>query len=567
MPSSRPNVLVILTDDQGFGDCSFYGNPVLQTPHMDAIAREGISFDQFHVTPMCAPTRGAFFSGVHPLRNMALSTTDGRHSLRPELPCMPQAFADAGYRTGLFGKWHLGRNWPNRPQDKGFGTLRGHYGFGTTGISCRWNCDYQDMWLVDERGEEFQTEGFCTDVLFDQAMGWIDEREPDDDEPFYAVIATNAPHFPFWAPHDLTAKYTDTDNPEFFAMMENIDHNLGRLDAFLTERGVREDTILLYFTDNGPVGGASTWTAGLRGNKGSPWEGGHRVPLFARYPAGDIAGGRVVEGLCTVEDLYPTLLELCDVPAPQDAAFDGVSLAGAMRGSDEVPDRRLVVQIDRGTISPKSACIMYRQWRIVWSDSLYDVVADPHQDEQIAARHPDVFYDLWAGYQQWFNPLHGPAEESLPEHIGNPAQELVILDSSHARGGTDGQGGVRQGIGKRGRLQGPWLVEAHRSGRYRVTLRRWPRESGLALREGCPPFQTRCSGKPEPEGVALPIVLGLLEVDGFQHHSPIAGDPTGIAFEIALDVGRHELRGAFADAQQHALCSAFYAEVEYLEAG
>ncbi|MBD3240636.1 MAG: sulfatase-like hydrolase/transferase, partial [Chitinivibrionales bacterium] len=148
--AKRPNVLVIITDDQGFGDCSFYGNPVLKTPHMDTLATEGVSFGQFHVTPMCAPTRGAFMSGVHPLRNMALSTTDGRHCLRPELPCMPQAFADAGYRTALFGKWHQGRNWPNRPQDKGFQYLRGFYGFGTTGISCRWNCDYQDPWLVDE---------------------------------------------------------------------------------------------------------------------------------------------------------------------------------------------------------------------------------------------------------------------------------------------------------------------------------------------------------------------------------------------------------------------------------
>ncbi len=559
--SQRPNVLVVLTDDQGFGDCSFYGHPFLKTPHMDAIATEGISFEQFHVTPMCAPTRGAFFSGVHPLRNMALSTVDGRHSLRPDITCMPQAFADAGYRTGLFGKWHLGRNWPNRPQDKGFAQFRGHYGFGTTGISCHWNCDYQDPWLVDEQGAFTQAQGFCTDVFFNQCMDWIG----DNDDPFYAVIATNAPHFPFWAPHDLTEKYKDTDNPEFFAMMENLDDNLGRMDSFLKDRSILENTIVLFFTDNGPVGGRSTYTAGLRGGKGTPWEGGHNVPLFVRYPNGGVDGGRVVKGLVTVEDLYPTLLEFCDVAAPENAEFDGMSVCAAMCGDEEqVKDRRLVVQIDRGSITPKSACIMWKDWRIVWSDSLYNVANDRHQDHQIAAEHPDVFYDMWSNYQQWFGPLHGPAEETLPEHIGGE-QELVILDSSHAKGGTDGQGGVRTANQKRGKLQGPWLIEAHRSGTYQITLRRWPKESGLKLTEGCPPFATKLSGPPEPEGVAIPIAKGLLDVDGYQHQSAIDDDPCGINFEINLDQGRHEIRGLFADESDKPLCSAFYAEVTYCE--
>lgn len=558
MSSKKPNVLVVLTDDQGFGDCSFYGNPVLKTPHMDSIATEGISFEQFHVTPMCAPTRGAFFSGVHPMRNMALSTTDGRHCLRPELPCMPQAFADAGYRTALFGKWHQGRNWPNRPQDKGFQHFRGHYGFGTTGISCHWNCDYQDPIIVNELGEYSQAEGFCTDVFFNECMDWIG----DDEQPFYAVLSTNAPHFPFWAPHDLTEQYKDTDNPEFFAMMKNIDDNIGRMQAFLKESDIYDDTVVLFFTDNGPVGGRSTYTAGLRGGKGTPWEGGHNVPLFVRFPSGGIAGGRVVTGLCTVEDLYPTLLDICDVAAPDDAAFDGMSIAAAMRGEeDEIAERRLVVQIDRGSITPKTACIMYRDWRIVWSDSLYNVAEDRHQDHQIAEQHPDVFYDMWKNYQQWFGPLSGPAEETLPEHIGNPAQELVTLDSSEARGGTDGQAGVRTATNKRGKLQGPWLVEAHRSGRYQITLRRWPAESGLKLDEGTPPFETRCSGKPEPEGVALPIVHGLLTVDGFQYQETVTDDPTAICFDIELEAGRHELIGAFADNDHQPLCSAFYADI------
>lgn len=557
----RPNVLVIVTDDQGFGDCSFYGNPVLKTPNMDRLATEGVSFGQFHVTPMCAPTRGAFMSGVHPLRNMALSTTDGRHCLRPDLPCMPQAFADAGYRTALFGKWHQGRNWPNRPMDKGFQHFRGFYGFGTTGISCRWNCDYQDPWLFDENGNESQAEGFCTDVWFDEAMQWLDSG----DEPFFGVVATNAPHFPFWAPKELADKYRDTDNPEFFGMMENLDDNVGRMEAFLAEKGLTDNTIVMFFTDNGPVGGRSTYGAGLRGGKGSPWEGGHHVPLFVRYPTGGIQGGRVVEGLVTVEDLYPTLLEICDVPAPANAEFDGTSVAGAMRGEGAVPDRQLVVQIDRGTVDPKTACIMWQNWRVLWCDSLYDLDTDPGQDTNVVRENPGTFTDMWCDYQQWYGPRVGPAQEHLPEHIGNPAQELVILDSSEAIGGTDGQAGVRTGAARKGRhLQGPWQVQAHRSGRYEVKLRRWPKESGLKLTDGTPPFETKCSGPAEPEGKAFPIANAQLVVDGFVHGKDIEDDPTAIAFEITLDEGRHELRGAFFGEDQKPLCSAFYAEIRYV---
>ena len=559
--AKQPNVLIILTDDQGFGDCSFYGNPVLQTPHMDALATDGISFDQFHVTPMCAPTRGALMSGVHPLRNMAMSTTDGRHCLRPELPCLPQAFADAGYRTGLFGKWHQGRNWPNRPQDKGFQYVRGFHGFGTTGISSHWDSDYIDPWLIDEQNNEFQGDGFCTDVFFNAAREWIDE---DHEKPFFALLSTNAPHFPFWAPQELADKYRHTDNPEFFGMMENLDDNLGRIEAYLRERGIRDDTIVMYFTDNGPVGGHSTFNAGMKGNKGTPWEGGHRVPLFVRYPNGGIDGGRVVKGLSTVEDIFPTLLELCNVPTPTTADFDGISIAEVMRGNSQLPDRQLVVQIDRGKLDPKTACIMRNDWRVLWADSLYNIAEDLHQDKNVARKHPDVFTDLWCDYQQWYGPKVGPAQEHLPEHIGHAEQPLVILDASEAVGGTDGQAGVRQGKAKGRKMQGPWYVQAHKTGRYEVRLRRWPAESGLALTDGTPPFVSKCSGPDEPAGVAFPITQALLEVDGFPMQAGITDDPTSIRFEVELDAGCHHLRGGFYGAQQEALCSAYYAEIQLL---
>jgi len=185
--------------------------------------------------------------------------------------------------TGLFGKWHLGRNWPNRPQDRGFDETFVLYGFGTTGISSRWNNDYQNTWFV-RNGEEVQSEGFCTDAIFDEAMQWM-AGQADRHEPFFAFISTNAPHFPFWAPEAWTKPYAGTDNPEFFAMLKNLDDNVGRLLNFLDERALAEDTIVVFLSDNGAVGGKSTYNAGMTGSKATPWEGGHRVPLFVRYLA------------------------------------------------------------------------------------------------------------------------------------------------------------------------------------------------------------------------------------------------------------------------------------------
>jgi len=559
MSFERPNVLIVLTDDQGLGDCSFYGNPVLQTPHMDALARGGVHFDQFHVTAMCTPTRGAMLSGVHPLSNGAMDTKNGRHSLRPDLPVLPQSFREAGYRTALIGKWHLGRNWPNRPQDKGFEHFRGFYGFGPTGISSRWNNDYQNMWLIDEQGNEQQSKGFCTDALFDESLAWMTDCAQAG-EPFFCLLATNAPHFPFWGPKDLAAKYAQTKNPEFFAMMDNLDQNLGRLETFLQERDLVENTIVIFMSDNGPVGGKSTWNAGMTGGKGTPWEGGHRVPCFVRHPASGITGGRQIDGLAAVTDLYPTLLELCQIPGPKAADFDGISLAGAMRGQSVLPERQLTMQINRGELTPKMAAIMKDRWRLLWTDSLYDLERDPQQQVNRIHEHPEVFVELWYDYNMWYNQRRHQAEERLPEHIGQPQQERVVLDGSHAMDGEDGHVSVRQAK----KLQGNWLVEAHRAGRYRISLRRWPVESGLALDAGCPAFETACSGPALPAGQALPITGASLEVDGFLYRQTLANDPRAVHFELELTAGRHELRGLLLDAEQRAIASAYYAEVQLL---
>ena len=346
-------------------------------------------------------------------------------------------------------------------------------------------------------------------------------------------------------------------------MMENIDINMGRLDSFLSENNLLDNTIVIFTTDNGPVGGFSTYTAGLRGTKGSPWEGGHRVPLFIKHPSGGLVGGRTIEGLTTIEDLFPTLLDLCSVPVPENANFDGISLAPALRDEAPVPDRQLVVQINRGKLDPKSAAILWRNWRVLWGDNLYDLTTDPGQEKNIINERPDIFAKMWKDYQSWYNKARPAGEEMLPEHIGHGHQEVIVLDGSHAPGGADGQPPVRTNQMKKNKQQPPhgaWFVRAHAAGRYRISLTRWPLESGLALTDGTPAFVSHYGGKPQPEGKALQIDSASLEINNWQHRQAIGDDPQAIHFDVELSAGDHHIRGLFWN-QQQLVGSAFYAYI------
>lgn len=560
----HPNVILVLTDDQGLGDFSLYGNPVVQTRHLDSLAHQGVSFHQFHVTSMCAPTRAAMLTGLDTLANGTISTCQGLSVLRPEHPVIPESFVRAGYATGLFGKWHLGENWPSRPQDRGFQENFVLHGFGTTGIGSRWNNDYIDTW-VEHNGVEKQGEGFCTDIFFNQAMQWM-ARQARDDQPFFAFISTNAPHFPFWAPEAWTKPYRDTDNPEFFAMIENLDDNMGRLMAFLQEENLEEDTVLIFLTDNGPVGGRSTWNAGMTGGKATPWEGGHRVPLFIRYPAGGIKGGRVVRGLADVIDLYPTLIDICSLDAPQGKPLPGISLKPAMLGEAEIPQRNLYMHIQQHILDPDRSAIMSDEWRLLWGRSLFDLDNDLAQTTDIAERRPGVFTELWRWYEGYYREHREYATTAMPQVIGSRHQPKLRLDSSMwIQVRADGQGSVRQATSNRlGPEGGHWKIEAARSGNYAISLRRWPIESGLALAEAAPPFDSLCAGEIVEAGVALPITQASLDIDGRRHTRQAKPGADAIRFQVLLDQGVHQMHGIFRDAQGHPLCGSFYAYIEYL---
>jgi arylsulfatase A-like enzyme len=308
--AERPNVLLILTDDQGYGDISSHGNPYVKTPHMDRIAAEGARFERFFVSPLCAPTRAGLLTGRYHLRTGVHGVTRGQENLRDSEVTLAEIFRDAGYATGCFGKWHNGRHYPMHPNGQGFDEFVGFCGG-------HWN-NYFDTEL-EHNGEPLRTEGYITDVLTDHALAFIESHAKG---PFFCYVPYNAPHSPWQVPEAYWSRFQnhpdlDEEAKCAYAMVENLDDNIGRLLAGLDARGLSEQTIVLFLTDNGA--NSDRFNAGMRGRKGSAHEGGTRVPLFVRWP-GVIPSGTVIRPIAKHVDLFPTLRELCGLMTGDESA-------------------------------------------------------------------------------------------------------------------------------------------------------------------------------------------------------------------------------------------------------
>jgi arylsulfatase len=574
--AARPNVIIVLTDDQGYGDLSCHGNPVLKTPNIDRLHAESVRFTDFHVAPMCTPTRSELMTGVDALRNAAMNVSSGRTLLRRDLPTMADLFAAAGYRTGMFGKWHLGDMYPYRPKDRGFQETLCFRSSYIASAADAWNNDYfNDRYRFDDQLRPVK--GYCTDVFFDNAIAWIKERRKKN-EPFFAYIPTNTPHSPLYVPERYRKLYEQLLADQklkpnyrgwlarFFGMIANIDEHVGRLEKVLEETGLRDNTILIYLTDNGGTAGVPFYNAGMRGHKVQLWEGGHRVPCFIRWPAGGIGGGHDVDGLTECQDLLPTLVDLCGLKPPAGTKFDGTSLARSLRGNGEaIPDRTLVVQFSRMDIPrPRKddTAVMWRRWRLLRGKELYDLASDPHQDKNVIDEHPDVAARLQKHYEQWWAELAPSLDTFQPSVIGSERQNPtrlcacewadVFLDQSYQ---------VRCGVER----NGLWHVEAERPGRYSFALRRWPREVAIPMTQGTPPHKgedVACHFRP---GKALPIAKARLRVGGHDLTKAVGPEDKEAVFEVTLPDGRSTVETWFYDKDGKELCGAYYVYVKRLD--
>jgi arylsulfatase len=564
---ARPNVVIVLTDDQGMGDFSFTGNPVLKTPHLDTFAKQSVRLTDFHVCPMCSPTRGQLMTGLTALRNGATSVTAGRTFLRPGLPTLPETFAKAGYRTGLFGKWHLGDMYPHRPMDRGFQEAVYHLGWGQLNSTPEF-----DWPLIDGRyfhnGEEKRYKGHCTDLWFDRAMAWM-KKCKDDKKPFLCYLPTNAPHAPHIDLDRFTKPYQGKGPAGFFGMIAHIDERFGDLDRFLSEQGLADNTIVIFFTDNGGTAGVRIHNAGLRAGKTTYYDGGHRVPCWIRWPGGKLGAARDVKTLTQVTDLFPTLCDWCGVKSPEakpaDAEYRGTSLAGLLGPkATPLPDRTLVVQY--GQIPAKfDSCVMQGKWRLVKGTELYDVETDRAQKNDLSAKHPERVKALRAYYEGWWKGLEPYLNDLVPISLGAKAQPVVELNSGDWEGiYADNTGYVREAVG--GPTGAHWNVLVETAGEYTFTLRRWPEQTRAALGERYEPSAKSPSNKPKVVTRAFPTIAeGVVQLG--EHRQTVKADPksTGAKLTLKLPAGRGKLKAWFRDAEGKDLCGAFFVTVSRKE--
>lgn len=581
------NIILIVTDDQGNGDIGVNGNPAIRTPNLDQLAGDSISFTDFHVDPTCSPTRAALMTGKHSMRAGVWHTIMGRSLLPAEQTTLAELLQAKGYRTAMFGKWHLGDNFPFRPQDQGFDEVLIHGGGGVGQTPDYWgNTQFNDTYFRNGESETFA--GYATKVWFDEAIRFIREER---NEPFFAYIATNAPHQPWRAPAEYVEPYLAAGLPEnmakFYAMTTYVDEQVGRLRREVQDTGLADNTILIFMTDNGSALSSSdryygdegfsgffdrvsarpefsSWSfnAGLRGFKAEVYEGGHRVPLYILAPKQLLGAARNVDTLSAHFDLMPTLLDIVGADIPGD--LDGTSLVPSLTGEEVAPERTLVITNQRVDIPSldRPHVVMNERWRYVsWGENgveeLYDIVKDPGQQHNVIGQQNEVAAAMRQALTAWWQDAIVAGFERQRIVVGdsreNPAR-LSAMDWMEASTtndvpwfpgfGTPDPELPHTGWMGRENLFGslPWYIEVATAGDYTIDL--------------------YLHDKP----AATPVMMNyaILEINGVRHVRSVSPWTPHAAFSVPLAAGHTQFKGWFTNDPEAESGSipAFFAYVE-----
>ncbi|MBU1822490.1 MAG: arylsulfatase [Bacteroidetes bacterium] len=472
-PPTRPNVLFILTDDQGWGDLSLHGNPILQTPQLDSLARSGAMFDRFYVSPLCAPTRASLLTGRYHLRTGTVSVSRSLEVMDAGETTLAEIFKANGYATGCFGKWHNGEHYPNTPNGQGFGEFLGFCAGHLT--------NYFDSEL-SHNGQPVSTKGYITDVLTDAALNFM---EKNAEKPFFCYVPYNAPHTPHQVPEVYFQKHKKAglsdELASIYGMVENVDDNVGRLLRKLHDLGLDKNTIVVFATDNGPNG--KRYNGDMKGVKGHVDEGGVRVPFFISWP--DRIKPQTVQSIAAHIDLLPSLVELCDFPKPDTRPLDGKSFAKIVLGKekDAQQGRTLFTQVaslDKN-LKPTPGAVRTPRYRWVWKGpepELYDMKADPGQKNNLATTETALTQNFLTSYQRWFADVtEGLSLRERPAPVGYPGQEVELAaHEANFSGGlkyVEGHGWAHDWLvhwtSPVDRIE--WQVQAAKPTRYSVYLR------------------------------------------------------------------------------------------------
>ncbi|MEM7385249.1 MAG: arylsulfatase [Verrucomicrobiota bacterium] len=533
--NDRPNVILMMTDDQGIGDFGINGNPLIETPNIDAMAAKSGSLTTFYVSPVCSPTRASLMTGRYNQRTRCIDTWLGRSMMEPDEFTLAEALKAAGYRTGLFGKWHLGDCYPMRPQDQGFDQVLMHRGGGLAQPSEPLENEgrYTDPILFDESGEAVKTKGFCTDVYFDAALEFIADGS---EKPFFIYLPTNAPHGPYHdVPEELRKHYMTKDltvlqaepptGPRkakmqdqlarIAAMITNEDLNVGRLMAHLKENNLLDNTMVIRMNDNGP--NSMRYVGKLRGMKTNVHEGGVRSPFWWHWPA-RIPSGTKVDALTAHIDVMPTILEACGAKTGPHA-LDGRSFLGLFTAPNTTnwPNRRIVIQSHRGTSALRYHHFMLRDgdWKLLHASGfgkerfdgepkfeLYNLLADPEEKKNLAAERPEKLAQLKKDYEAWF----ADVSSTRPDNYAPPR---VIIGTEHENPTALTQ---QDWLGKKwaGRAMGHWIVDVARPLTARIDVIYYPKvvtgnEAKVTLKVGEKTFQKDTKDGTIPfDGIKLP---------------------------------------------------------------
>lgn len=592
--TEKPNVILVITDDQGYGDLACHGNPWIKTPHLDELWEISVRFTDFHVSPTCAPTRASLVTGRYNNRTGVWHTVTGRTLLRENEVTMAEVFKDNGYATAMFGKWHLGDNYPRRPVDVGFQKAVYHAGGAIGNTNDYWDNDYFDDHYFDD-GEFRQFEGYCTDVWFSQAKSFIENNKQ---KPFFCYIATNAPHGPLYVEDKYSNQYKrDTLIPSanFYGMITNIDENIGKLRAYLKEQKLDGNTIIIFTTDNGTADGVivdGTWSdglptvygygAGMRGRKGSPYEGGHRVPCFIHWPAGGLVQGMDFDGLTAHIDMLPTLVEMCGLETGNGPGMDGMSLWKYIKGELKWQKGKRTLFVDsQRVVEPehyRRSAVMQKNWRLVNGAELYDLKTDPGQRLNVAAVYPERYRKMRALYQEWYDDVFSDYKTRSYIHIGTEEapgmvlsshdwMEVVKPDGTRAAkpGGEDTPPYSHKIVRWGALLNGYWDVEIMSAGKYEIKLMRWPEEAGRGIREGIPASTIPIpGGKPFREGKALDIDHARLEIQDYNNSISVTGEMKSATFVVDLKQGKTKLKTWFTGKDNLSL-GAYYVSVSRMD--
>ncbi len=557
----RPNIVMVITDDQGYGDLACHGNPIIKTPHLDQLYAESTVLTDYHVAPTCSPTRAALLTGHWTNRTGVWHTIMGRSMIRENEVTIAQHL-EKDYATAMFGKWHLGDNYPYRPEDRGFEEVYRHGGGGVGQTPDVWDNSYFDGAYFHNQ-EIVPAKGFCTDVFFEQANKFIKDAAKKD-EPFFAYISLNAPHGPLHAPQKYLDLYKDQNNKiaAFFGMITNIDDNVGTTRKLLADLGIADNTIFIFTTDNGTASGANVFNAGMKGKKGSAYDGGHRVPMFIHWPAAGLNKHRKIDTLSHAIDFVPTILEVCKVENTAGVKFDGLSLAGLLSPiGDYVMKDRFIITDSQRIIDPKKwrqSSVMSQQYRLINGKELYDIKADPGQEKDISKENPEQLEKMRAFYEAWWTELEPTFSQTTEIYVGHPDAMATTLTAHDwlNTGPPWNQGHIRRGdaYDKKKALtqqkhKGYWAIKVIEDGTYEITALRWPDEAKHPISAGLPSGQAVPGASKafrEELGLAIPITKASLRINGKDLETkPVGEKDTHITFTVELKKGSHQLAPVF----------------------